>query len=285
MLKRSFRLAFTSALTLAAACSSARPVSGDARDATRAAAPTVAKPFEYAPSTGQYRFTSTTKTSQDVMGQKNESQTTTNRLLTIAVARTAPDTVSLAVVIDSFTMVNSMGITPPGLDKLVGAKFSAKLSPAGSLYSADGPKEGDVPNAVQLTNEFSRTLPRINSILSLGAAWTDTLTDKLLQNGIELNRRMISRFSVAGDTTVGGEKVWKILRETSTTVAGSGSPSGQPITLESAGTGTGTIFLSQKGVLMGGDSEEQSTGKVLFAANGMEVGITSTSTTKVLKVK
>ncbi len=278
---RSIPLSLIATLVLASACAGTR----SAKTAAVAPAPAVPTRFAYAPSTGQYRIAATSKSSQEVMGQKQEMQITTNRLVTVALARTAPDTLSMAIVVDSFTMTNSMGVTPPGMDKLIGSKFSAKLSPFGAFYSAEGPKESDVPNAGQFTNEMGRILPRINAVLAPGAAWTDTVSDKITQGGLDLTRTVISRFSVAGDTTIGSEKAWKIVRQSTTSVSGSGAPGGQSVTVETTGTAKGTILISRQGVLIGGESEEQSTGKAVVAASGMEVGITAVNTATFQKVK
>jgi hypothetical protein len=178
-----------------------------------------------------------------------------------------------------------MGMTPPGIEKMNGAKFSAKVSPTGRVYSTSGPSETELPLAAAMTDEMGRTLPRIKVNLAPGASWTDTLSDKPKQNGMSLDRQIISHFTVVGDSTVGGEAAWKITRESTTSASGSGAPQGQNVVIESTGTGKGMILISKRGVLLGGESEEQSLGKVTMTANSMEIGIKSTTTTKVLKVK
>lgn len=251
------------------------------------AVPTAAigQSFEYAPSTGQYRITSVTKGSQEAMGQKNDFETSSNQLLSVTVVRAHKDTLDLTATLDSISMVGPMGMTPPGLDKLVGVKVTSKLAPFGLVYSTQGPKEEDVPNATQLTDEMSRIFPRIRAKLMTGAGWTDTTTGKVKQGGIDIDRKVVSKFVVVGDTIVGGEKSWKITRESTASFSGSGAPQGQPMTMEGTSAGKGTVFMSQRGVFVGMNNEEQVNIKIILAANGMEVGVVQTANTKVEKVK
>ena len=68
-------------------------------------------------------------------------------------------------------------------------------------------------------------------------------------------------------------------------MSGSGAAQGQAMTMEGTGTTKGVFVVSQKGVLLGGEGTEDSTAKILLAANGVEVGITRASTLKLEKVK
>ena len=67
-------------------------------------------------------------------------------------------------------------------------------------------------------------------------------------------------------------------------MSGSGAPQGQAMTMEGTSTGNGTLFVSSKGVFLGGEGEEVSNLKIVLSANGMEIGVTQTANTKVAKV-
>lgn len=245
----------------------------------------VAQGFEYAPNTGQYRITSKATGAQEAMGQKQEFETSNNQLVTVTLTRPTKDTLAMTLVLDSIAVVGPMGMTPPGLDKLIGMKVVAKLSPFGAFYSAEAPKDTTVASASQITEGLSNFLPRIRGKLASGTTWTDTTSGKVSQNGFDIERRVITKFTVAGDTTVGAEKSWKIARETNTSLSGSGTPQGQPATMEGTSNAKGTLLVSQKGVFVGSQSEDQSNVKIVLAANGMEIGVTSTVNTTVEKVK
>src|SRR5262245_8398982 len=162
--------------------------------------------FEYAATTGQYRLTSATKGTQEAMGQKQEFESSNNELLTVTVVRASKDTTILTIVIDSVAVVGPMGIVPPGIEKLKSSKITAKIAPFGMPYSVVGPTDDSIPNASQITDELSRFLPRIKAKLAAGVAWTDTITGKTKQGGLELDRRVVAKYTVTGDTTVKGEK-------------------------------------------------------------------------------
>lgn len=244
-----------------------------------------AQAFEYATGTSQYRITSKTHASQDAMGNKNEFDTSNDQLLTVAVERQSKDTLSVTITIDSLSAVGPMGMTPPGLDKLIGLKVTSKIAPHGVVYSTAGPADDSIPMGAQITDEMSRFLPRIRGKLATGATWTDTTSGKVSQGGVDVNNRTVAKFTVAGDTTIGEQRAWKLVRESTTSLSGSGTSQGQPVTLEGTSSGKATLLLSQGGVFLGGLKEDQALIKIVLAANGMEIGVTQTANTKMEKVK
>jgi hypothetical protein len=245
-----------------------------------------AQGFEYKPGTAQYRITSSTKGTQEVMGQKQEAEQSTMQLVTVTLTRPVKDTLAMTVVIDSLNLVGPMGMTPPGVDKLVGMKVSAKLSPFGAFYSADIPKDSaTMPMQAQIAEGLNNFLPRLRGKLTPGSTWTDTTSGKVTQGPFELQRRVITKFTVVGDTTVRGERGWKIAHETNTSLSGSGAPQGQPASMEGTSNAKGTIVVSQNGVFLGSNREDQANIKVVLSTNGMEVGIVQNATTKIEKVK
>ena len=245
----------------------------------------LAQGFEYTPSKAQYRLTSTTKGAQEAMGQKQEFESSNSQLLSVSLARQARDTVALTVVIDSIAVVGPMGMVPPGLDKLIGMSVSAKLSPFGAVYSTESPKDTSIANIATITEEMGRFLPRIRGKMTAGSSWADTTTGKVKQNGLDIDRTVISKFTVVGDTLISGDKGWKISRESSTSLSGSGAPQGQPMTMEGTSTGKATLVVSQKGQFVGSQQEDQANIKITIAASGMEIGVTTTANTRVEKVK
>lgn len=251
------------------------------------AAPGVARAqgFSYAAGTGQYRITSSMKGAQEAMGQRQEIESSSNQLVTIVVSRASRDTLNLVTTLDSIQVVGPMGMTPPGMDKLPGTKVTAKISPTGQVYSAKGPSADSLPNAEQLIEELSNVLPKMRANIAAGASWIDSVTRKGNQGGIDIERQIVATYTVAGDTTVSGQKAWKIARKANTTLTGSGAQGGQPMTLEGTSTGTGTMVVTANGNFLGYTNEEAVNIKVLLAANGMEVGVTQNATTKVEKVK
>ena len=243
----------------------------------------VGQGFEYAPGTQQFRVTQASKVTQELMGQKQELETSSLQLFTVALARPNRDTLAMTVVVDSVSQTGPMGAAP-GLERLKGLQLDAKLSPSGVLYSAST-KDSTVPGAPELADAAGRFLPRIRVRLAMGATWADTVAGKVKQSGIDVDRRTISRFAVVGDTTIAGEKSWKVTRNDSSTVSGTGSSQGQALSMEGTTSAQGTLFVSQRGALVGGVGSEQSKIKVVLAASGMEVMVLTSGNTKIEKVK
>lgn len=243
----------------------------------------VTQGFEYAPGTGQYRITQTTKVAQEAMGQKQEFESTSSQLVTITLTRANKDTLAMIAVMDSLSQTGSMGPTP-GLEKLIGVKADAKLSPAGAMYSVST-RDSAIAGATAIADGLGRFLPKIRARLVKGASWADTTTGKVKQAGIEADRRTISRFAVVGDTAVGGEKSWKVTRDDTTSLSGSGLSQGQAMTMEGTSIGKSAVFLSQKGALVRAEGGEQSTIKLVLSANGLEINVVSNANTKIEKVK
>jgi hypothetical protein len=242
-----------------------------------------AQAFEYAPDRAQFRITQVTKASQEAMGQKQDFETSNNQLLSVTVARPSKDTILLTVVVDSTSAMGPMGPDPMA-QKLVGVKAEAKLSPTGTLYTT-ATKDSTIEGAVNMAEATGRFLPRIRGRLAKGGAWADTSIGKLKLSGLEVDRRTFSRYTVEGDTTVAGEKSWKVVRRDSTTMSGSGMMQGQAITMEGTSVGTGSLFLTTKGALIGGQGDEEAKIRLVLSANGMEINITQNANSKIEKVK
>jgi len=244
-----------------------------------------AQGFEYAASSGQYRVSQKATGTQEAQGQTQEFQTSNSELLTITVARASRDTLNLSVFVDSVTAVGPMGMPVPGLDRLAGRTVTAKLSPAGVVYAAVGPTDDSIPNGAQITTDLSRILPRVKARLAPGASWADTTSGTVRQNGLSVDRRVISTYTVAGDTTWQGQQAWKLNRESNTTMTGGGAPNGQMMSLEGTATGKGVVVVSKSGVVLGGTGEDHADIKLTLTAQAMEVAITTTTNTAVEKVK
>jgi hypothetical protein len=245
----------------------------------------LAQGFEYAPGTGTYRVVQNMKIAQNIMGQKQEFETSSNQVISVTVARASKDTVALNLVLDSISATNSMGLPTNMIERLMGMKVAAKISPTGSFYSAKGPSEEAMPNSATITDAMARLLPKLRRALAKGDSWTDTTSGSLKQEGMEIERRTVSKYTVEGDTTVGAEKSLKVVRVDSTSLTGSGNGPSGPMTMEGTTKGTGALVVSPKGVFLGGAGTEEAVLKIVLASNGMEIGMTQNATTKVEKIK
>lgn len=245
-----------------------------------------AQRFEYAPGAATYRVTQTTKTSQEAMGQTNEIESSTNQVITVTLAKSSPDTMTMNIVLDSLSASNSMGM-PTNFERFVGMAVRAKLSPVGDFYSAapGNDKAGAAEEGEPIRHALGNFLPRLSASLKKGATWADTTTGKLNQGGVEVERNTIATYVVETDTTIAGQAGWKIVRQDSTSMSGSGNTANGPMTMEGTSKGSGALFVSARGQFLGGEGREETKLRLVLAANGMEIGMTQSSDTKIEKIR
>lgn len=241
-----------------------------------------AQSFEYATGTATYRVSQTTKATQEAMGQKNEMEGTSTQVLSVALAKAAKDTLTMNVTVDSIS--STMGM-PQMLERFMGLMVTAKLSPVGSVYSSQAGNDKGGAEAAPLLHALGGFLPKLRPSLTKGATWKDTSVSKLNQNGLEIERKTVSTYRVEGDTTIAGQASWKIARADSIAMSGSGNTANGPMTMEGTSKSNGMVFVTSKGVYLGGEGTEDAQLRFVVAANGMEVGMTQSSRTKVEKVK
>ncbi len=277
------RLAIVLAVSSMAACSGSTGATGSATSVPAPAVAAAPRPFEYAAGTSQYRYFVEGKASQGAMGNTRDFTSTVTRVMTVALARSGPDTITMNISIDSLTVVSTMPSL--GTEKAIGAKFTAKIGPNGSFYSVTGPSEADNPAAAAMADEVGRAMPRLKAILSNGVVWTDTIKDNVKQAGLDVSRFVVTKFTVMGDSMVSGEASWKIQREATVTATGTGNVQGQGAALEMTGSAKGILLMSKKGVLMGGRGDESTSGTVTLSPVGVQITLTNSQTTQFSKVK
>lgn len=243
-----------------------------------AAAPLRAQGVEYSPGTMHYRLSTLTKGSQTSPMGNQDFKVDAEQQLTVNLARPAKDTVVATITLDSLSIEGSAG--KPDLSQLLGAKFVTYISPTGKLYSSKAP-EGANPVLTQVTESVSRFLPTFRKDMRVGLTWADTVADKVNQQGMELNRTLVSRYKVLGDTAISGEKAFKVSRVSNVKAAGSGTSAGQAISIESATTSDAVFFLSPKGVYLGGRQNDDITVKATVLAQGAEINVKQTATSTI----
>ena len=240
-----------------------------------------AQAFEYATGPSRYKIVSQQKITQEMMGQKNEAELKGEQLISVNVDRKSKDTLSVNVVVDSISMVHSMaGVMD--LSSAKGLKVSSLISPTGVVYSSTFPDSG---MAAEVGDDLARILPRISRTLAVGATWVDTLGGKTKRGGIDLDRTTIANSKVVGDTTIDGDKAWKIARASESKLSGSGSTQGQPVTLEATSTGNAFVYVSPKGTFVKLDGKEDIKIKITLVANGMEIGMNMENTQQLTRLK
>jgi hypothetical protein len=243
-----------------------------------ATAPLLAQGLEYAAGTTRYRVSTTTSGTQSSPMGNASFQVGLKQQISVNLMKHAKDTVMATITLDSIALKSS----GPEIDvsKLVGAKFVSYIAPTGKFYSGKSP-DGLDPQLAQITEGVVRFLPVYRGNVSPGMSWADTLSGKVSQQGMDLDRTAVTNYKVEGDTTIGGEKALKIQRDTKVKAAGSGSMNGQPVAMESVSNSSGSFFLTRKGVYLGSTSNDDVNVKITIVAQNAEINLKQTAQTKV----
>jgi hypothetical protein len=247
------------------------------------AAPLRAQGVEYSAGTTRYHLSTTTKGSQTSPMGNQDFQMQLMQQLTVNVAKQAKDTLVATVTLDSLTVTGAPAAAG-SLSRLVGTKFVTLISPTGKLYSTKTP-EGADPMLAQMNAAASRFLPIYRRDMKAGMAWSDTSSGKDMQQGMEVDRMTIATYKVLGDTTIAGEKAFRVERASTVKAAGTGTAQGTPISLESATTSNGVFFLSPRGVYLGGRQNDDINVKITILAQGAEINIKQQAQSKIDAIK
>jgi hypothetical protein len=246
------------------------------------AAPVRAQGVAYAAGTTKYRLSTSTKGSQTSPMGNQDFQIDARQQLTVNIAQQTRDTMVATVTLDSLSVKSAQG--GPDLSRLLGSKFVSYMSPTGKVYSTKA-TEGTDPMLAQVTESVARFLPSYRRDLKPGMTWADTITGKVSQQGLEVDRTIISNYKVVGDTAVAGETAFKVERASSVKAAGSGSTQGTPISLESATTSNAVFFLTPKGQYLGGRQNDDIAVKITILAQGAEITIKQLAESKIEAIK
>jgi hypothetical protein len=241
-------------------------------------APAGAQGIEYTDGTTRYRVSTTTTGSQTTPLGSSNFELGVQQQITLNLARQAKDTLMATVTLDSISLTGAAAIAD--VSTLRGAKFVSLVSPTGRVYSTKAPTSTD-PVASQLAEGIVRILPAYHPNLKPGATWADTSTGKVVQQGMELDRTVVSNFTVEHDTTIGGVRAFKVARVTSVKAAGSGTPQGTPVSMESSSTSNGTFYLSTTGVFLGATSIDDVNLRLKILAQGAEISLKQNARTRI----
>jgi hypothetical protein len=242
------------------------------------ALPLGAQEVEYAAGTTRYRVSTTRKGTQSTPMGNTSFELGMRQQLTLNLARQSKDTMLATVTLDSIALDGAADAAE--INALRGAKFVSLVSPTGRVYSTQSP-ENQNPLASQIVEGMTRFLPAYRAHLKTGETWADTTAGRVTQQGVELDRTIVSNFRVEQDTTIGGVKAYKVARTTSVRAAGSGSAQGTRISMESSGTSNGAFFVSTAGVFLGGSSSDDVDLKLKILAQGAEISMKQNAQTKI----
>ena len=238
----------------------------------------------YVPTTAHYKITTVQKSSQEMNGQKQEFEVTGEQKVSVVLASSKKDSLDLTIVLDSMKMSASIPGAPDPT-KLVGMKLNGVMSPFGVMYASKvtGADGAEIKN--QQTEGMRRFLPHLPPVLKMGATWTDSTSGTMpAANGAELNRSAVVTYLVTGDTTVAGEKAWRIAVASKAKITGKGQQMGTDFTIDGGSIGAGTTYVSSKGVYLGMNAVDNQDLIVTVEAAGLIIPVKTTTNTKVEKI-
>lgn len=237
----------------------------------------------YSPASGKFRLTTTQKTSQTMMGQSQEFETTSNQLMSVSLTK-AGDALTLTMTLDSATVSTTSPAPVPDLSEAIGLKFVGAMTLDGKINSSQVLDKTGAPSTSQFAANMKSILPRLRIGAGKGATWVDSITTTGKQGEADINAESVLNFTLAGDTTVAGTAAWKIVSRSVTKVTGKGSQGGANYTIAGDVTGTTTSVVSTAGVFLGQLSETDSNLTVNVEAAGMTIPIVQHSTSKTDRV-
>jgi hypothetical protein len=248
-----------------------------------AAAPLSAQGVEYAAGTTKYRISTTTKGTQSSPMGSGNFEVGVQQQLTVNLMKHAKDTVMATITFDSVAISSSAGPAPDA-SSLVGKHLVSLVSPTGKFYSAK-PVDGIDPALSSITEGVSHLLPTYRSNLTTGMTWADTVSGKVNQQGMALDRTTVTTYKVSGDTTISGQKALRVERNANIKAAGSGTMQNTPMTMETVGNSTGAFFVTPKGAFLGSTNTDDVNLKITILAQNTEITIKQVVQTKTEAIK
>jgi hypothetical protein len=226
----------------------------------------------YAPDAAKYQVTSSQKTSQVMMGQTQEFETTSGQLLSVTVAK-AGGALTLTMTLDSATVTTTAPNGAPDVSEAIGLKFVGDMSLDGKVSSSRVTDKTGAPSTSQFASNMRSILPRLRLGAAKGATWEDSLNTVGKQADADVTSAGVVSYTLAGDTVVAGASAWKIVGVVSSKVTGKGNRMGTDYTITGDVKGTITSVVSAAGVLLGQFSESESNLSVNVEAAGMTIPI------------
>jgi hypothetical protein len=249
-----------------------------------------AQSFAYAPGTRQYQLEQTIASSQQVGGMSMDVTVNTTQFITMTLGAPANGAMPVTYRVDSVRIAADAPGNPqlPAVRQrleeqrmqLTGQRVVGSISPLGR---ASGLAAADTTLATgkQLATGFKGFLTVFPSAaVKSGLTWTDTTTTPFSNNGIDGTTKAVITHTVTGDTTVNGAKAWTVTQEGKLTVEGKGMSNGTEVAMKGSGTMSGTSFVGQDGVFLGGHTTMSQQSTVEIPAAGMSVPLTQKVTTK-----
>ena len=234
----------------------------------------------YVPGTHRYRVTREAKSSQEMMGQTQSGTVSTFEEFTLDLRPGGRDSMRFTVTIDSAAHRTDLP-TPGAPPERKGRKVSGVMSTSGVFHQFDK----DATETEEFSSAYRNFLPKLPAGgVKAGMAWTDTVRAPFSQGGIEGTTISTIASRVLGDTTLAGQKAWRIERTGTLSMSGTGHQSGADLILSGSGTANGVSYVAVGGTYLGATSTQELSMNIEVPAASMTIPIKQTTVTKIEKV-
>ncbi len=233
----------------------------------------------YGPGTFQYRVETQVHAVQEMMGQTQEATRNASQHITLKLDRQAGDVLGFTITVDS-TTADSPEMQAQSA-KIVGKPVTGTISQLGEVLTFTVPQDSAVEDA-EFRN-LKQFFVRLPDKSDRGAAIVDTLADTLHTQGMEIAQVVVMTSTVAGDTTINGEKAIILERTGNMTMTGDGEQGGQQLTLDGTGTVSGKLYVGSTG-LLNGQMENSAQINVSVPQQNMTIPITQKATSTFQRV-
>lgn len=245
--------------------------------------------IHYAPTTQHYRLHSTVRRVQEQNGQKTDGTITNDQLVTMSIqaprgkhAITEKDTLHFAVSLDSTNMSSTLTVQLPDVSVMQGTTVTGDMLPTGKVLNfKSDTKAADGVDRESIVASMAHFLLPIPAAATIGTSWTDTANTNVSKDDNTLQTQTITTSSVVGDTTYGGQKAWRVRRQSVLKISGSQTQSNQKITMDGDGTGDGMYYIGSNGIYLGSTSSQKMNMTVKAAGTVIPVTQTASSTVEI----
>jgi hypothetical protein len=224
------------------------------------------KPFAYTPGTQRYRLTTVVHNQRDQTGGRAPLtyDVTTVQVVTVTLKKKTRDTLALTVHVDSADVQSDFDAQKPDLSFERGVTLAGTMSPTGRIYEFGSRAEAatgtlSTSNLAALYKSFQHFLTAFPAApVDVGTTWSDTTHETVLHRSSfdSVLTETVTSWKVAGDTTVAGQHVWRVERNSTIEMTGDGTEAGQTIHLDGDGSIKSVSFVNPAGLYLGAKSSQ-----------------------------
>lgn len=247
--------------------------------------------IHYAPTTQHYRLHSTVRRITEQNGEKSDGTITNDQVVTMAIhalhgksALTEKDTLHFAVSLDSTNMSSTLTVQLPDVSVMQGTTVTGDMLPTGKVLNfKSDTKAADGVDRESIVASMAHFLVPIPAAATIGTSWTDTANTNVSKDGNTLQTQTITNSSVVGDTTYGGQKAWRVRRQSVLKISGTQKQPNQVITMDGDGTGEGMYYIGSNGIYLGSTASQKMNMTVKAAGTVIPVTQTAISTVEIAR--